>query len=132
MKKMIVGAVLLFLGVGFIVGYNLSDEPNVQTVTENQEKITQSSPAASWAYPFVIWNKHTYRVTEQSVTEVGKELGQVTVHSDRETHYSREDNFSNQFLAGTKYYEITGIDPNTAIAVETNGGYVKAVVQEGK
>ncbi|WP_139491474.1 hypothetical protein [Brevibacillus dissolubilis] len=134
MKKIMAGAALLFLtGFGIYVASTLSDESNVQTVTEMQEKVTDPTPAASsWAYPFVIWQKRTYMVTDETITEIGKELGQVTTHSDQERAFDRNKNFSNLYSVGTKYFEITGIDPNTAIAVESNGSYVKAVVQEGK
>ncbi|WP_342567210.1 hypothetical protein MKY09_17600 [Psychrobacillus sp. FSL K6-4046] len=84
------------------------------------------SPAmASWAYQFVVWDGDVYIITEENVEKIGKEIGHVTKYSDREGTYS--GNFSNTFPKGTKYYEIVEVDPEEAIAVESEVGiYVKA------
>lgn len=81
-----------------------------------------SSSNNSWAYSFVQWEGKTYIVTDNKVekNKIGKEIGKVTTYSDREGTYF--GNFSNTYKAGTKYYEIIGIDRNQAIAVEKEEG----------
>ncbi|SFU48067.1 hypothetical protein [Alicyclobacillus macrosporangiidus] len=86
-----------------------------------------SSTAASWVYEFVIWKGHTYRVTEETVTEVGQPIGQVTQSSDDETTHPT-GTFSNGLPVGTRLFAIPGVPTDAALAVQTKeGGYVKAV-----
>lgn len=88
----------------------------------------QTGQTASWAYEFVVWKGDSYKITSEKVTNVGKEIGQVTHYSDREGTYS--GNFSNRYPVGTKYYEIQGVDTNQSIAIQTpDGSYLKAVDQ---
>lgn len=82
------------------------------------------SIATSWAYPFVVWDHYIYVVSDEKVTAVDREIGQVTKYSDME---SLPGNFSNYYGKGTKYYSIKGISSNEAIAVEEfQGRYIKA------
>ena len=84
----------------------------------------QQSQATSWAYPFVVWQDTIYVVGEETVTEVEKEIGQVTKYSDMKSYGG---NFSNAYPKGTKYYSIKGIDTDVAIAVQKEDGvFVKA------
>ena len=80
--------------------------------------------ATKWLYPFVVWDGYVYEVTEESVTVIGDEIGQVTNYSDME---QQSGNFSNAYEKGTKYYAIKGVSTEKSLAVqETNGQYVKA------
>jgi hypothetical protein len=64
-------------------------------------------------------------VSDEYVTEIDKEIGQVTRYSDM---YQQPGNFSNAFEKGTKYYSIKGVSSDESIAVEDgNGNYKKAV-----
>ena len=80
--------------------------------------------ATSWSYPFVVWDGYVYAVSEESVTAIGDEIGQVTNYSDMEP---QSGNFSNDYQKGTKYFEIKGVSTEEAIAVQkSNDQYVKA------
>ena len=80
--------------------------------------------ATSWSYAFVVWDGYIYAVTEERVTDIGGEIGQVTKYSDMEQY---SGNFSNAYEKGTRYYAIKGVDTEVAIAIEeVNGNYVKA------
>lgn len=84
---------------------------------------------ASWAYSFVVWNDYVYQISDEYVQEVDKEIGEVTVYSDREGTYS--GHFSNEYKKGTEYYSITGVSTDEAIAVKEDGKYRKAI-RDGK
>ncbi|MFD3270747.1 hypothetical protein ACE3MS_11475 [Paenibacillus dendritiformis] len=77
-----------------------------------------SMSLASWAFAFVVNDGKMYVIADQAVDsgQLGQIVGKVTTYSDREGTY--RGNFSNIFPEGTLYYEITGTDPNEAIAVE--------------
>lgn len=82
---------------------------------------------AKWAYPFVVYHKNVYVITEEKVDSelIGSKLGRVTKYSGHEGTYS--GNFSNTYPKGTKYYKIIGTDINKSIAVkEKDGSYIKA------
>jgi hypothetical protein len=79
---------------------------------------------AKWAYLFVVYDGYTYVLSEESVTDIDKEIGEVTKYSDYEGTYS--GNFSNIYPRGTKYYSIKGISTDKAIAVADQGHYKKA------
>ncbi|WP_101841884.1 hypothetical protein [Halobacillus sp. Marseille-P3879] len=83
--------------------------------------------AVSWAYPFVVWNGGVYQVTEETVEEVGKVIGEVETKPDEEGNY--RGNASNAYEIGTKYYSISDSDPKEEIAVEDGNQYVKAVYE---
>ncbi|WP_245804744.1 lysozyme inhibitor LprI family protein [Halobacillus hunanensis] len=59
--------------------------------------------ATSWAYPFVVWDGYIYVVSDEYVTEIDSEIGQVTKYSEMEQY---SGNFSNVYEKGTKYYSI--------------------------
>lgn len=86
--------------------------------------------SASWAYPFIVNKGNIYVITDEQIdpSQIGKNIGKVTKYSDREGTYS--GNFSNRYPKGTPYYEIKGIDPLEAIAIqESDNVYVKAVYE---
>ncbi|EGG31548.1 hypothetical protein [Paenibacillus sp. HGF5] len=87
-----------------------------------------SSPVAlaSYAYSFVVNDGKIYIMSENPVeaSALGDVVGKVTYHTDREGTYG--GNFSNVYPKGTKYYAVQGIAPETAIAVETQAGYLMA------
>ena len=42
--------------------------------------------ATSWAYPFVVWDGYIYVISDEYVTEIDNEIGQVTKYSDMEQY----------------------------------------------
>jgi hypothetical protein len=77
-----------------------------------------SVQALSWAYPFVVWKGNVYEVTDEKVSDIGDVIGKVKRStSDMTGEYFGDA--SNMYPKGTKYYEIKGISPKIAIAVET-------------
>jgi hypothetical protein len=85
--------------------------------------------ATSWAYSFVVWNGYIYEMTDEFVTDIEQEIGQVTKYSDMETYAG---NFSNTYKKGTKYFSIQGISTDEAIAVEINEGKYKKAIRTGE
>lgn len=87
---------------------------------------SSSAAVASWAYSFVVNDGKIFVVSEDRVDQstLGDVVGKVTYHTDREGTYG--GNFSNIYQKGTKYFAIQGITPESAIAVETQEGYVMA------
>lgn len=82
------------------------------------------SIATKWLYPFVVWDGFVYVVSEEYVTEIDSEIGQVTMYSDME---ELPGNFSNTYNKGTKYYAIKGVSTEESIAIrESDGQYKKA------
>lgn len=80
---------------------------------------------ADWAYSFVVYDGYTYVISDDYVTDIDKEIGKVTKYSDKEgTYYG---NFSNTYKRGTRYYSIKSVSKDSAIAIEDNGKYVKAI-----
>lgn len=95
----------------------------VSQQTKNSETTTMST--ASWAYEFVVYDGYIYVVTSEKVTNIVKEIGEVTYYSDNEGTYT--GNFSNKFPVGTKYYDIQNIDMEKSIAIQLeDGSYVRA------
>ena len=90
---------------------------NLVSQPKSEKPASQKAVAASWAFEFVTWNNHPYKMTSVTVTKVGKLLGEITTSSDEETS-SYAGNFSNRYPVGTKLYEIPGVDTTEAIAVE--------------
>lgn len=87
--------------------------------------VSTTALATSWAFEFVVYENGVYEVTDEDVTVTGEKLGEVTAYSDME---QLAGNFSNHYQVGTTYYEIEGIDPGDAIAVEIAANkYKKAV-----
>lgn len=87
---------------------------------------------AKWAYPFVVYNKNIYIITDKKVnTElIESKLGRVTKYSSREGTYS--GNFSNTYPKGTKYYKIKDTDVNEFIAVNEKDGSFTAAKYDGE
>ncbi|TYS68079.1 hypothetical protein FZC76_10010 [Sutcliffiella horikoshii] len=85
--------------------------------------------AMDWAYTFVVYKGGVYEVTEERLTNgaIGNEIGEVKRKADEYSGNYYGD-ASNHFDRGTKYYEIEGVAPDTAIAIEERSGeWVKAV-----
>jgi hypothetical protein len=91
--------------------------------------LVSSKSFADWAYSFVEYDDYIYVISGENVKDIDKEIGQVTKYSDLEGTYN--GNFSNTYKKGTKYYSIKGISTETAIAVDDNGKYIKAI-REGE
>lgn len=88
-----------------------------------------SIQALSWAYPFVVWDGKVYEVKEEEIlqdSEIGETIGEVNTQPDDMTG-DFYGNASNYYPKGTKYYEITDTSTSTAIAVEVESQWVKAV-----
>lgn len=85
--------------------------------------------SADWAFGFVVWDGYIYQLSDDYIDEVSEEIGEVTKYSDMEGTYS--GNFSNEYQKGTKYYAITGISTEEAIAIKEDGKYRKAI-RDGK
>ncbi|WP_198949146.1 hypothetical protein [Lottiidibacillus patelloidae] len=85
--------------------------------------------ATSWAYSFVVWDGYIYEMTDEFVTDIDQEIGQVTKYSDMETYAG---NFSNTYKKGTKYFSIKGISTDEAIAVEIKKGKYKKAIRTGE
>lgn len=85
--------------------------------------------AASWAYAFVYYKSTNYIITKESVTDIGEKLGQIDHYSSQElnTKDYKYDIFSNIYQVGTELYAIKGIEPASALAVKTDGKYIKLV-----
>lgn len=76
-----------------------------------------SVQALSWAYPFVVWKGNVYEVTEEKVSDIGDVIGKVKRGTNDMTGEYFGD-ASNMYPKGTKYYELIGVSPEKAIAVE--------------
>ena len=119
MKKILVGMIfglLILTGCSFVDG--------------NSENEIQ--PTNAWVYSFVKWENENYVATEEEVKEekIGAEIGEVTSYSHQESS-DTSGNFSNQYEEGTKYYEITDINPEEAIAIKIQEGkFIKAVISD--
>lgn len=98
----------------------------ISTISATQ--FPQQSKATDWAYRFVVWNDTIYIMSEEYVTEVGEEIGQVTSYSDLKP---KGGNFSNAYPKGTKYYAIKGVDRGKAIDVQQKDHTYKKAYSEG-
>jgi hypothetical protein len=83
--------------------------------------------ATSWAYSFVVWDGYIYVISDEYLTEIGSEIGQVTKYSDMEQF---SGNFSNAYKKGTKYYSIEGISTDVAIAIQEDEGKYRKAIRE--
>ncbi|MCC3375088.1 hypothetical protein [Cohnella sp. REN36] len=88
--------------------------------------------SADWAFRFVVYDGHLYRVTDTLVEpdRIGDRIGEVTRYSDREGTYA--GNFSNTFPKGTPYFAIQEKDMRQAIAVRTDSGSYVECAYEGE
>lgn len=89
-----------------------------------------SKSSSSWAKTFVVWKGYTYKISDEYVDEVDKEIGKVTKYSDHEGTYN--GNFSNKYKKGTKYFSIKGIRTDEAIAIQEQGGKYRKAIRDGK
>ncbi|MFJ5624766.1 hypothetical protein ACIQD3_21945 [Peribacillus loiseleuriae] len=115
---------VMIFGVVILTGCSLDDGKS-----ENE---IQTGSSASWVYHFVKWENESYVVTEEEVKEekIGAEIGEVTFYSHQESS-DTSGNFSNKYEEGTKYYEITDINPKEAIAIKVQEGkFIKAVISD--
>lgn len=67
-----------------------------------------------------MWDGYVYIISENVAEDPEKEIGEVTFYSDEEGTYS--GNFSNTYEYGTKYFAITGVSTDVAIAVQEKDG----------
>lgn len=88
-----------------------------------------TSFATSWAYSFVVWDGYIYVVSNEYVTDVDSEIGQVTKYSDMEQY---SGNFSNVYEKGTKYYSIEATSTDEAIAIQEDDGEYKKAIREAE
>lgn len=91
--------------------------------------ISSSVQALTWAYPFVVWKGKVYEVKQEEViqdSKIGKNIGEVKTKPDDRTGDYYGD-ASNYYPIGTEYYEIIGTSTSTAIAVQEENQWVKAV-----
>lgn len=93
-------------------------------------KKTEEVSSASWAYSFVVWNGYIYKTSDEYVDKIDKEIGEVTVYSDKEGNYI--GNFSNTYKKGTKFYSIKGISSDKAIAIREHDGRYRKAIRDGK
>lgn len=113
---------VIFLMIFFVV--NVSSCSN-NTAEQTNNNVETKNIQNSLPYPLVKWNNHVYKITNENVDEVDKEIGVIEHHSLNEVE-NTPDNFSNFYSTGTKLYSIKGIDTNKSIAVQTKeGNYVK-------
>lgn len=84
----------------------------------------------SWVYSFVVWDDYVYQISSEYVKEIGEEIGEVTIYSDSEGTYT--GNFSNEYEKGAKYYSITGVSTDEAIAIKEDDGKYRKAIRDGK
>ena len=80
------------------------------------------------AYPSVVAVNNTlYNLTVDTVTpdNIGTQLGEVKREAEVMPKANEE---ANSTPVGSKLFEVKGIDPSEAIAVEINGTYQKATL----
>ncbi|MGR6543400.1 hypothetical protein [Paenibacillus tundrae] len=109
--------IALFLAIIVISGCRAMDEG--------------TGSSSSWAYSFVVWNNHTYNITNEPLTkdEIDHDIGHVRQYSDKEGSY--EDGFSNKYPVGTKLYKVKGVETTEYIAVEIQEDqFIKATNEE--
>ncbi|WP_051237106.1 hypothetical protein [Paenibacillus pinihumi] len=79
----------------------------------------------SWAFDVVTWDHGVYRMTNEAVNDIGKQIGVIKVQSTKERS-GLPNLFSNRYKKGTRLYQIHNVDPADGIAVQENGTYYKA------
>jgi len=80
-----------------------------------------SSSSPDWAYNFVVWEDNIYVISDEYTENIGNVIGEVTKYSDHEAVYN--ENFSNYYKKGTKYYEIKDVNTTEAIAIQEEDSY---------
>lgn len=108
----------------FLMGCSMSTQNNV-----DKNDVAHSS-LQSWAYEFVTWNGYVYKMTDEVVSEVGKQIGTIKKNSTNES--SEIPNlFSNKYPKGTKLFKVKNVGTDTYIAVQSNNMFYKAEKVEG-
>ncbi|BBH19558.1 hypothetical protein Back11_09030 [Paenibacillus baekrokdamisoli] len=118
MKKLIIlGMAILICGCSHhVVERDIQPSGKEETVFE-----------ASIPYPLVKWNDRIYRITQTKITNVDKEIGEITTQSMNEIAET-PNNFSTTFAKGSKLYSIIGMDTKEAIAVKiSEDEYIKVI-----
>jgi uncharacterized lipoprotein NlpE involved in copper resistance len=121
MKKLVVAFLAIPL---FLMGCSMSAQNNA-----DKHDVAQSS-LQSWAYPLVTWNGYAYKMTDEVVSEVGKQIGTIKNYSSNESS-TIPNLFSNKYPKGTKLYKIKNVGTDTSIAVQDNNVFYKADKVEG-
>ncbi|WP_435922349.1 hypothetical protein [Paenibacillus sp. DYY-L-2] len=82
--------------------------------------------STDWAYGFIKWKGISYKVTDETLlrSEIGSRLGHVESFTDDE-NFSGRSTYSNEYPAGTGFFKINGSSEKDAIAVESDGEYIK-------
>ncbi|MDR9853997.1 hypothetical protein RJP21_10330 [Paenibacillus sp. VCA1] len=88
--------------------------------------VAMTGASNSWAFDFVRWNDKLYRLTDEDITPIDREIGAVESFIDDENIVGHGV-YSNTFAEGTKLYSIPNVRTEDAIAVEANGGYLKMI-----
>lgn len=123
MKKFIIAASVIFLAACSSAGQEVQT-PQPGPSTQHVEVRT----AGSIAFPCVKWNDRIYQITKTQVTDVGEQIGEITLQS-LEPIADTPNNFSTTFSEGSKLYAINDIPTAEAIAVlNSEGEYIKVEV----
>ena len=100
------------------------------TVTTGCSNGVFGKSTADWNSYFVVWNGYMYKISDEYVVEVDKEIGKVEKYSDMVGTYS--GNFSNVYEKGKMYYSIIGIRTDEAIAIQELDGNYRIAIRDGK
>lgn len=92
--------------------------------------VSNQSSSQSWAFDVVTWNHGVYKITNETVTEIEKQIGTIKKHSTRESG-DLPNLFSNKYKKGTKLFKIKNVETNEYIAVQDNDVYYKAEKMDG-
>ncbi|MFB9327082.1 hypothetical protein ACFFSY_14225 [Paenibacillus aurantiacus] len=114
MKKRIILSLFLVLFIGLLS--SCTDSDNAEVTDEQSLKI-------------VIFQGLNYMVTDEEVKDesIEQKVGEVKSYSNKSGQHYVVDAFSNTYQIGTELYKIKEQDVKSAIAVKTEGIYLKAV-----
>ncbi|NIK78944.1 hypothetical protein FHS15_004090 [Paenibacillus castaneae] len=99
------------------------------TVAKEEAPLAEMKTLASFPYKLVKWNNHIYRISEEKVSRVYEEIGEITIQSSNEPADS-PNNFSTTFPAGTKLFSLHGVETSEAIAIRiSKNDYIKAIAE---
>ena len=121
MKKVFVAFLAIPL---FLMGCSMSTQNNV-----DKHDAAQSS-LQSWAYALVTWNGYVYKMTDEVVSEVGKQIGTIKNHSTHESS-TIPNLFSNKYPKGTQLFKIKNVGTDTSIAVQDDNVFYRGEKVEG-
>lgn len=96
------------------------------TNSNENNRVTSSK---SWAYDFVVWDGKIYKKTNESVHDIGGEIGVIEFYYEIEGTY--QGNFSNKYSKGSKLFSINSIDTQEAIAIEVSRGVFEKLQFDG-